>query len=61
MERFAKVDSSFQLLSILAKHSILDVWQAFEYAFATCNFSILIATELINVNNIWFSYCHCFP
>ena len=32
MEYFAKKVSSFYLLTIFAKHSILDVWQGSEYA-----------------------------
>ena len=32
MELFVKMANGFQLLAIYAKHSILNVWQNFEYA-----------------------------
>ena len=32
MDRFAKIVNSIQQLTILAKHSVLDVWQVSEYA-----------------------------
>ena len=32
MERFAKIINGFQLLTIFAKQSLLDVWQGSEYA-----------------------------
>ena len=32
MERFAKIVNDFQLLTILAKCSLIDVWQGSEYA-----------------------------
>ena len=32
MERFVKTLNGFQPVTFFAKHSILDVWQGFEYA-----------------------------
>ena len=41
MECFEKVVDDFELLTILGKRSILDVWQGFEYGSATDTYSSL--------------------
>ena len=46
MELFAKIVSDFQPLTILAKSSILDVWQDYEYASDVC-----YSTQWTNARN----------
>ena len=41
MECFEKVVDDFELLTILGKSSILDVWQGFEYGSVTDTYSSL--------------------
>ena len=41
MERFAKLVDGFELLTIFAKRSILDVWQGSECGFAADTYSSL--------------------
>ena len=43
MELFAKIVNGFQLLAIFAKNSILDVWQASEYA--SGNIDLRLSTD----------------